>query len=82
MHASAHWGCTDTVRGSALEDDWKKNPWKHWGIDPVHQCCAWLFSGTLYQLSHPLATGAEDPVTRTWSARVKSENKLGKLTTP
>ena len=32
---NADGGCTDTVRLSALEVDWKKNPLPHRGVDPV-----------------------------------------------
>ena len=28
-------GCTDTVRESALEADWEKNPLLHWGLKPA-----------------------------------------------
>ena len=30
VHAIAHWSCMNTVRESALKDDWKKNPLPHW----------------------------------------------------
>ena len=32
MYAIAQWGCTDTVRESALEVDWEKNPLLDWGL--------------------------------------------------
>ena len=35
MHATAHGGCTDTVRESALEVDWEKNPLPHRGLEPA-----------------------------------------------
>ena len=34
MHVIAHGGCTDTIRESALEDDWEKNPLLNWGLEP------------------------------------------------
>ena len=50
MHAMAHWGCTDTVRESALEvATGRKIPCRTWDSNP-RQYCAWLFSRTLYQL--------------------------------
>ena len=39
MHAIAHWGCTDTVRESALKVDWEKNPLPHRGIEPASAAC-------------------------------------------
>ena len=52
MHAIAHRGCTDTVRESAPEvDSGSKIPSHIFGSNP-RQYCAWLFSGTLYQLSY------------------------------
>ena len=35
----AHGGCTDTVKESALTDDWEKNPLPHRGIEPVSAAC-------------------------------------------
>ena len=35
MHAIAHGGCSDTVRGSALIVDWEKNPVPECGLDPA-----------------------------------------------
>ena len=35
MHVIVHGGCTDTVRESALEADWEKNPLLHWGLKPA-----------------------------------------------
>ena len=35
MHVIVHRGCTDTVRESALEADWEKNPLLHWGLKPA-----------------------------------------------
>ena len=35
MHAIAHGGCTNTVRESALEVDWEKNPLLHQGLEPA-----------------------------------------------
>ena len=54
VHATAHGGCTDTVRESALEADstGRKIPCRTGDSNP-HQHCAWLFSRTLYQLSYP-----------------------------
>ena len=34
-HAIAHGGCTGTVRESALEADWEKNPLLHLGLKPA-----------------------------------------------
>ena len=35
MHVISHGGCTDTVRESALNTDWEKNPLPHGGIEPA-----------------------------------------------
>ena len=35
MNAIAHGGGTDTVRESALETDWEKNPLPHRGFEPA-----------------------------------------------
>ena len=35
MYAIVHGGCTDTVRESALEVDWEKNPLPHLGFEPA-----------------------------------------------
>ena len=35
MHVIVHGGCTDTVRESALEADWEKNPLLHLGLKPA-----------------------------------------------
>ena len=35
MHIIAHGGCTDTVRETALEDVWEKNPVPHRGREPA-----------------------------------------------
>ena len=52
MHAMAHWGCTDTVRESALKvDSGRTVPCRTVDSNP-RQYYAWLFSRTLYQLSH------------------------------
>ena len=52
VFAIAHGGCTDTVRESALEVDWRKIPCRT-GDSNLRQYCAWVFSRTLYPLSHP-----------------------------
>ena len=53
MHAIAHGGCTDYVRGSALEvDPGRIIPCRTLDSNPC-QYCAWLFSRTLYQLIYP-----------------------------
>ena len=31
--------CTDTVRESALKDNWEKNPLPHRGIEPASAAC-------------------------------------------
>ena len=51
-HAIAHGGCRDTVRKSALEaDSGRKIPCCTWDSNPhQYNCCARLFSRTLYQL--------------------------------
>ena len=51
-HAIAHGGCTDTVRESALEaGSGRKIPCCTWDSNPhQYNCCARLFSRTLYQL--------------------------------
>jgi len=56
MYAIAHGGYADTVRESALEVDWKKNPlgaWTHINIMPV------FYSQILYQLSCPDSVNTE-----------------------
>ena len=50
MHVIAHWGCTNTVRDSALQVDWGKNPLLHHGIEPVY--FTWCFGLMLYQLGY------------------------------
>ena len=46
MHATTHWGCTDTVRESGTESRlWEKNHLLHRDSNP-RQYCAWLFSPT------------------------------------
>ena len=52
MHAVAHVGCMDTVRGSALKVDWEKNPLPQQGLEPVSVLCL-----LLYQLSGSCAMG-------------------------
>ena len=49
MHATAHWGCADTVRESALTvDSGRKIPFLAEDSNP-RQHCAWLFpSRTIY----------------------------------
>ena len=44
--------CMDTVRESALELDWEKNPLLHWRLGPASVSLQ-AFSRTLYQLSYP-----------------------------
>ena len=39
VHVIAHESCTDTVRESALEVDWEKNPLPHPGIEPASGAC-------------------------------------------
>ena len=34
MHAISNGGCTDTMKESALEVDWEKNPSLHQGLEP------------------------------------------------
>ena len=53
MHATAHGGCTDTVRESALEDNSRRKIPCRTGDSNPRQYCAWLFSRTLYPLSYP-----------------------------
>ena len=55
MHAVAHGGCTDTVRKSALEVGYGRKFPCHTGDSNPRQCCAWLFSWTLYPPSCPAA---------------------------
>ena len=53
MHAIDHWGCTATVKESALKgDSGRKIPCRTWDSNPRQTFCVWLFSWTLYQLSH------------------------------
>ena len=52
MHATAHGGCTDTVRQSALEVDSGRNIPCCTGDSNPRQYYAWFFSRTLYQLSY------------------------------
>ena len=52
MHAIAHVGCTDTVRGSALKVDGEKNLLPQQGLEPVSVLCL-----LLYQLSGSCAVG-------------------------
>ena len=55
MHGITHGGCTDTVRESALEVDWKKNPMPHWVFEPMSVLCLFFQSDTLLtELSLPL----------------------------
>ena len=49
IHAVAHRGCMDTVRESALELDWGKNPLLHHALKPYLYGTR-FFSWTLYQL--------------------------------
>ena len=48
-------GCTDTVRKSALEVGYGRKIPCHTGDSNPRQCCAWLFSWTLYPPSCPAA---------------------------
>ena len=45
-HATAHGGCTDTVRQSALEADSGRKVPCHTGDSSPRSYCAWLFSGS------------------------------------
>ena len=46
-HVIAHRGCSDTVRQSALEVDWEKNPLSHQGLEPKSVLCLAFQSDTL-----------------------------------
>ena len=52
VHAIAHVGCMDTVRGSALKVDGEKNLLPQQGLEPVSVLCL-----LLYQLSGSCAVG-------------------------
>ena len=53
MHATPHRGYTDVIRESALEvDSGRKIVCRTRDLSPC-QCCPWLFSQMLYQLSYP-----------------------------
>ena len=47
---SCTWGCTDTMKGSALKVDWEKNPLPHQAIEPASAACQ---SNTLPTELHP-----------------------------
>ena len=51
-------GCTDTVRESALEVDWERNPLPHWGLEPASVLRLAFQSDALpAELSRPLEQG-------------------------
>ena len=54
-NATAYRGCMDTVKESALEDDWEKNPLLHQGLDPILVLfLALQYDDLLNELSPPL----------------------------
>ena len=53
VHTIAHWGCTDTVKESALKVDFWRKILCRTGESNPRQYCAWLFGPTLYKLSYP-----------------------------